>query len=190
MSSSGVSGFAKARWCSRGPLRIRPAEQRRIRRMIHAAVTPRVAAQDPPAGEDAALQQPVATESVDRVLRAARVVLAGPGGREQAEAVPPRRTRGRSRCTSRRHLPEHLADLLHEPFVAAVVGRLGDAGARDEHVVAARAARLRRARCHVSRSWRLSRFRVTALPTDFGTARPRRGTPSGSSSRGNQCSVR
>ena len=44
--------------------------------------------------------------------------------------------------------------------------------------------------CHVSRSWRLSRLRVTAFPTAFGRARPSRGSPAGSSSRGNQCRVR
>ena len=35
--------------------------------------------------------------------------------------------------------------------------------------------------CHVSRSWRLRRLRTTAFPTAFGTARPSRGSPSGSS---------
>src|SRR5919204_5215071 len=51
-------------------------EQRLVMRVIHAAVTPRVAAEEAPAGEDRSADETVLTQRVDRVLRAGRVVLA------------------------------------------------------------------------------------------------------------------
>src|SRR5437762_14371942 len=44
--------------------------------VVDAAVTPGVAAEQPPAGEYRPLQDPVLAQSVERVLRAGRVVLA------------------------------------------------------------------------------------------------------------------
>src|SRR5437764_14722511 len=44
--------------------------------VVDAAVAPGVAAEQPPAGEDRPLQEPVLAQSVERVLRAGRVVLA------------------------------------------------------------------------------------------------------------------
>ena len=119
-------------------------------------------------------------ERVERVLRAARVVLAGAGGRQQAERVAPgvdeadadvlrrgtslpppsRAPRSRARRARRgRACPPARRDR---------VARRGRSRARD--------ARGPRARAHVSRSCRLTRLRTTAFPTDFGTARPSRGS--------------
>ena len=58
-------------------------------RVVHAAVTPRVAAQDAPARQYRAAHEPELAERVDRVLRAARVVLARPGGSQEPEGEPP-----------------------------------------------------------------------------------------------------
>ena len=61
---------------SRRVLRLAAAAEVGVLGPVDAAVAPRVAAQQPPAGEDAALDEAVRAERVDRVLRAARVVLA------------------------------------------------------------------------------------------------------------------
>src|SRR4029450_8773774 len=68
---------------------MRPAEGR-VLGVVDAAVAPGIAAEEAPGGVRAAFHEPVEAKRIDRVLRAARVVLAGAGGREQAECVPPR----------------------------------------------------------------------------------------------------
>src|SRR3954452_15818762 len=45
-------------------------------RVVDAAVTPRVATEQPPAGENRALDEAELTQRIERVLRARRVVLA------------------------------------------------------------------------------------------------------------------
>src|SRR5690348_7690798 len=55
--------------------------------VVDAAEAPRVTAQQPPAGEDDAAEEPVLAQRVDRVLRAGRVVLAA-AREEDAERVP------------------------------------------------------------------------------------------------------
>ena len=60
-----------------------------VARVVDAAVAPRVAAEQPPAGDDPAADEPELPERVERVLRAARVVLARARRRQQAERVPP-----------------------------------------------------------------------------------------------------
>src|SRR5262245_1918437 len=57
--------------------------------VIDAAVAPRVAAQEPPAGEHPTPDEPELPESVDRVLRAARVVLARARRRQEPEGPAP-----------------------------------------------------------------------------------------------------
>ena len=110
--------------------------------------------------------EPVLAEGVDRVLRAARVVLAGAGRRQQPERVAPRLHEPRSPIHSHAcSLAEHLAHLLHEPFVAAGLGRLGEARAGPRGRSRGPPARSCRELRQVSRSWRLIRFRVTACPT-------------------------
>src|SRR4026209_492880 len=59
-------------------------------RVVDSAVAPRVAAKDSPAGEHAATGEAELAERVERVLRAARVVLAGPVRRQQTESPAPR----------------------------------------------------------------------------------------------------
>src|SRR5215218_6339606 len=54
--------------------------------VVDPAVTPGIAAQNPPAGEDRSAHEPVVAQRVERVLRARRVVLAA-RGKERAEGV-------------------------------------------------------------------------------------------------------
>jgi len=77
------------------------SEQPLILRVVHAAVTPGVAAKQPPAGEDRALEEAVFAQRIERVLRAGWVVLAavaeqrahGPAVRpNQSNCRVPRRT--------------------------------------------------------------------------------------------------
>src|SRR3954465_3177201 len=58
--------------------------------VVDAAAAPRVAAQKTPAGEGGAADQAALAQRVDRVLRAARVVLARVRRREQPERPAPR----------------------------------------------------------------------------------------------------
>src|SRR5262245_25991918 len=58
--------------------------------VVDPAVAPRVAAEDSPAGEHAATDETELAESVEGVLRAARVELARPLGREEPEGPAPR----------------------------------------------------------------------------------------------------
>src|SRR6185369_13941047 len=66
-----------------------PPPEVRVLGVVDAAVAPRVAAKEAPRRENGTLEEPVGAEGVDRVLRAARVVLACPRGREQPERVAP-----------------------------------------------------------------------------------------------------
>jgi len=65
-------------------------EERRVLGSVDATVTPRIAAKQTPGCEHRALGEPVDSKRVDRVLRAARVVLARARRGEQAKRVPPR----------------------------------------------------------------------------------------------------
>ena len=65
-------------------------EQPLVAGVVHAAVTPRVAAEKPPGGEHRAARRAVAAKRVDRVLRAGRVVLARSGEeRAHSQLVEP-----------------------------------------------------------------------------------------------------
>ena len=134
------------------------------------AVAPGVAAQEPPAGEHARRDEPVLPEASIAYCEQLGWYLQVPARRQERRtyAATPRRAampmlaRPLTRQPSR--APRHLLD---EPLVAARLGRLGDARPRDEDVVAAGAGTSAPSSRHVSRSWRLSRLRVTAGPTDL-----------------------
>src|SRR5205823_6816513 len=95
--ASRVRREARARAASEGsPQRSR--EEPLVFDLVDAATRPGMAAEQPPAGEDATSQQAVAAQRVDRVLRAGRVVLAGrreeraeghPVGADEADAEVP-----------------------------------------------------------------------------------------------------
>src|SRR5262245_57432518 len=59
-------------------------------RVVDPAVTPRIAAEDAPAGEHAATDEAELAERVEGVLRTARVELACALGREEPEGPAPR----------------------------------------------------------------------------------------------------
>ena len=158
-------------------------EQPLVVRVVDAAVAPRVAAQEPPAGEHRAADEPVLAQRVERVLRAGRVVLAG-AGREQPEACSATRRRGRGRGRparavrlSRRRLREDLVDALAEPVEAA----------RARPPRRGRGARRARSRWSGGSSAERRAPGLAQLPLDpvahdrrptaFGTARPSRGSP-------------
>ena len=131
------------------------------------------------------------TQRVERVLGAARVVLARAAPEHAEESTD---TRGRAPCrrtsepgarTSRGRLSENLFDAFRQPFETACLDRLGEAGPDDEHVVLV-LRQLRQARARASRSCRFIRLRTTAVPTAFGTASPSRAPASAPASRGNQ----
>ena len=61
----------------------------RILRLVDATVAPGVTAEKPPGSEQAALEEAVDPERVERVLRARRVVLARAGRRQQPKGVAP-----------------------------------------------------------------------------------------------------
>src|SRR5262245_31888413 len=57
--------------------------------VVDSAMAPRVAAEEPPAGEHAATDEAELAERVERVLRAARVELARAFGCEKSEGPAP-----------------------------------------------------------------------------------------------------
>src|SRR5262245_17759889 len=57
--------------------------------MVDAPVAPRVTAQEPPSRQDTPAHEAELAEGVERVLRTARVVLAGSGRGEEAERPAP-----------------------------------------------------------------------------------------------------
>ena len=128
----------------------------------------------PPANEAFAAQR------VDGVLRAGRVVLARRreerAERERGRATiaattePVHQARPPSSCAS-------TSSPLAEPLEAVRRDRLRQARPHDQHVVVARPARARAARCQTSRSCRLILLRSTAPPTArrHGEAEARRG---------------
>lgn len=72
------------------------SEQPLVMGVVDAAMAPRVAAKKPPSDEDRPLQEPVLTQSVKRVLRAGRVVLAAVAEHgTDRPAVDPNETGGR-----------------------------------------------------------------------------------------------
>ena len=93
-----------------------------------------------------------------------------------------RRRRAAARRESRGDLPEHLVDALGEPLVAARLGRLGQPGPDDEHVVVRRGRSRPRSSLRAPDLPQLALDPVAddALPAAFGTARPSRGSPGSS----------
>src|SRR5262245_35918866 len=158
-------------------------------RVVDPALAPRVAAQEPPAGEDHSPHEPVLTQRVDRVLRAGRVVLAA-AGKEDAERVPVHvdepdaevggqagddRHAAALPSTSSTRSPSHSKPFASVPSTSPgrTISTKSCAGGSDS-------SRERQ----TSRSWRLIFVRTTAWPVPLGTAIPSRG--SSPSSRGNQ----
>ena len=170
---------------------------------VVASVTPRVAPQQPPAGEDAATRR-------DRGLRTACIAYSEQDGwylqvvGNSAPNVSARARRGRSpRSAAREHrrrleqpdggpawparvgtftprsprsCSSSSSTLLAEPGEAVRLGRLEQPWPHDQHVVVARGERVSRRSSHTSRSRRLIRFRSTAPPAARGTANPIRGS--------------
>jgi hypothetical protein len=64
-----------------------------IVRVVDSPVAPGIAAEKPPGGEDGAAQEPELTQGVERVLRAARVVLATAADRPGDERAHERAVR-------------------------------------------------------------------------------------------------
>ena len=171
----------------------RPAERedRLVAGVVDAAVAPRVAAQQR-ASPRARLRarSPNSRKRVDRVLRAARVVLARAGGVRRPNVQRHAWTRPMPRYSHASRPLEDVRDLGDEPVLPAVVGRLGEAGARARGRSPARRERSEGARATpraaaASRGSARPPSRPSAAPPDRG-----RGSPSGSSSRGNQCRTR
>ena len=115
---------------------------------VEPSVAPRVAAQEPPAGEERAAHEALLPHRVDRVLRAGRVVLAGRreerAERDAGRARPPRRRAGTSGGRLRHR--QHLVDALAEPLEAVRRDGVRQPGPHDQHVVVARPAPARAGR--------------------------------------------
>ena len=151
------------------------------RDVVDAAAAPRVAAQQPPAREHAAAHEAVlAAAPRSRSASTTGGTCSSPGRACRAcsgtRARDRRRGRraGAGRCGSRRRLLQRLADTCGEPVEPVGLGRLGEARAGEQDVVAAGAIRSSCAR-QASRSCRFTRLRTTAGPTLRGTAMPTRG---------------
>ena len=68
---------------------VTPASEPRILCAIDSAVTPGVAAQEPPCREQTSFEEPMGAKCIECILRAARIVLARSRRRQQAERVAP-----------------------------------------------------------------------------------------------------
>ena len=139
---------------------------------------------------------PNSRERVERVLRAARVVLAGTGRREQPErpapAVHAARRRGSGVAGTSRARPSRAPRRSRR----RASRRLGPLRARRGRAARRARSRLPGGTCSRQRPPGLAQQPLDPVPRrprsrpTRGTARPSRGSPSGSSSRGNQWSVR
>jgi hypothetical protein len=87
---------------------VTPPPKSRVFRTIKATVAPGVTAQESPAREEGALDEPVGAKGVDRVLRAGRVVFAGSGRRQPAECEAPGPNEGNATVSEAR-LPHAVA---------------------------------------------------------------------------------
>src|SRR5262245_4137845 len=86
---AGSAGSRRTGSCRLGLSTVLP-EQRLLLDVVDTAVAPRVAAQQPPRCQHRTAEETVAAKRADRILRAARVVLARAGRRQQAEGPAPR----------------------------------------------------------------------------------------------------
>ena len=116
----------------------RRAGSRRASRVVNSAVRPRVAAKQAPGRLRQAAEDAVLANREHRVLRAARVELAGVRRQERRDEQLVEPDREDDDALSCGGLPEHLVDALLEPVVAVRLGRLRQAAAHDEHVVVRR----------------------------------------------------
>ena len=163
-------------------------EELLVTRVVDAAVAPRVAAQESPAGEHGAADEAELAKRVERVLRAARVVLARPARREEPEGPPPERGRARSLRTSRsppaRARPRPPRPATPSRAHSRAPPTRGERRGRSRaHAAPRRGARATTPAAAASRGCAEPRSRPSAEPRGRGVARlprpPRAGTSAG-----------
>ena len=203
-SISGWKMFAETSICQALGAAARGLEQALILDWIESPGTPRVAAQQPPAGQDKSAEYAESGDRLRGVLRARRVVLAAlPHDRREQSLVEPDRQRPRPRAAPsrrrssprrrrqrvcRRRSRKQFAQRTGDPVETLTLGESPSVGARDDHGVGSRRAARPLSSANASRSSRLTRLRSTAPPTLRDTDSPSRGG-STSSPRGNTYST-
>src|SRR3954454_5859584 len=150
---------------------------------VESAVAPRVAAQDPPPGQDDSTQYAVALDGLDGVGRARGLVLAARRQRRRDEGAPQRdRQHGQAAGQAHSAISSASARLIPASPSREASSR---ASGRATSTKSWLAGRLSATAQNASRSSRFTRFRSTAPPTLRETDTPNRGSRA-SAPRGNE----